>query len=77
MSMQSQVVSEKLNKKLGLTLQMFVLSHVMLKDFSYSRDTTSSGLRTVIKTVGLTGSRYFRELNSNEIFKTCQALAAH
>ena len=38
-----------------------------VKDFSYSRDTISSGLRTVIKTVGLAGSRYFRELNSDEI----------
>lgn len=38
-----------------------------VKDFSYGRDTFSSGLRTVIKTAGLTGSRYFRELNSDEI----------
>lgn len=37
------------------------------KDCSYGRGKISSGLRTVSKAVGLTGLRYFRELNSDEI----------
>lgn len=36
-------------------------------DFSCGRDKITSGLRTVIKTVGLSGSRYFRVLNSDAI----------